>query len=323
MMYATATAGAQSGPTRFSTVDLPHPSRVALWEEHNARALIALGCRTLSNASLEATELNLHLPRLQFAHISGNPHVIERNQRFISSRPADAVVLYFNLEADAFFYHQEGCEILHPGQAVLYDADQPFMRGFSQGLEELALKVPRALYKEISGQSGLIRPQIFDFNMSASRDQHARALAGLITGALAGPDSDREGLEASAIDLLRIMVNGYGDAGGRGHFITATSFIRQRLSDPHLSASQIAAAVAISERQLTRVFAKEGVSVSRFIRKERLELARQILSHSDGGKRSLAQVAAQTGFVSYSHFSRAYKERFGVGPLRDSHATDR
>lgn len=307
------------GVVRFSTAGLPEQRRVELWENHNARALIGLGCRTLSEAALEATELNLQLPRLQFAHVSGNPHVVERTQSYISTNPADAVVVYFNLDGEAFFYHRDGCEMLRPGQAVLYDADQPFMRGFSYGLRELALKIPRPLFKEISGRSSLRRPQIFDFRSSEAAGQHANALAGLMRNALADPEPDAVRLEAAALDLFRILVNG-DDSGGAGHFEAAKSFILQRLRDPQLSAPLVASAIGISDRQLSRVFAEEGISVARFIREERLQLARHALTTVDNPRQPLARLAAELGFVSQAHFSRAYKELFGISPLQERKA---
>ena len=303
------------GVVRFSTAGLPEPRRVELWENHNARSLIGLGCRTLSEAALEATELNLQLPRIQFAHVAGNPHVVERTQSYISANPADAVVVYFNLDGEAFFYHRDGCEMLRPGQAVLYDADQPFMRGFSHGLRELALKIPRPVYKEISGRSSLGRPQIFDFRSSVAAGQHANALAGLMQSALADREPDGARLEASALDLFRILVNG-DDGGGVGHFAAAKSFILQRLRDPQLSAPLVAAAIGISDRQLSRVFAQEGISVVRFIREERLQLARRLLADPGNPRQPLARLAAELGFSSQPHFSRAYKELFGVSPLQ-------
>lgn len=310
----SAAKGPAHGVVRFSTAGLPEPRRVELWENHNARSLIGLGCRTLSEAALEATELNLQLPRIQFAHVAGNPHVVERTQSYISANPADAVVVYFNLDGEAFFYHRDGCEMLRPGQAVLYDADQPFMRGFSHGLRELALKIPRPVYKEISGRSSLGRPQIFDFRRSVAAGQHANALAGLMKSALADPEPDGAGLEASALDLFRILVN--GDGGGIGHFAAAKSFILQRLRDPQLSAPLVAAAIGISDRQLSRVFAQKGISVVRFIREERLQLARRLLADPGNPRQPLARLAAELGFSSQSHFSRAYKELFGVSPLQ-------
>ena len=128
--------------------------------------------------------------------------------------------------------------MLRPGQAVLYDADQPFMRGFSYGLRELALKIPRPLLEE-SADAAVCADRSFDFRSSEAAGQHANALAGLMRNALADPEPDAVRLEAAALDLFRILVNG-DDSGGAGHFEAAKSFILQRLRDPQLSAPLVA-----------------------------------------------------------------------------------
>ncbi|SDP82041.1 AraC-type DNA-binding protein [Arthrobacter sp. ok909] len=301
---------------RFSTAGVPEPRRVELWENHNARSLIGLGCRTLNDASLEATEYNLLLPGIQFAHVAANPHVVERTRRHISATPADAVVVYFNLDGEAFFYHRDGCELLRPGQAILHDADQPFMRGFSHGLRELALKVPRPVFREISGRNSVGKPRVFEFGGSGAANSHACALVELMKSALATQESDGERVESAALGLLRVLINGAGGDDGLGHFSAAKAFIAQRFRDPRLSAAQIAAAVGISERQLSPIFAGEGISVARFILNERLEAARRSASAPNAARQPLGQLAASLGFSSQAHFSRAYKDRFGITPLQ-------
>jgi AraC-like DNA-binding protein len=311
----------EPGVTRFSTVGLPEPRRVELWENHNARSLIGLGCRTLNDASLEATEYNRQLREIQFAHVAANPHVVERTHSHISSTPADAVVVYFNLAGEAFFYHRDGCEMLRPGQAILHDADQPFMRGFSHGLRELALKVPRPVFREISGRNSIGKPQVFDFRGTGAANSHASALVDLMKSALAAPTSDGELVEASAVGLLRILINGVGLDDSLGHFSAAKAFIAQRFRDPQLSAAQISAAIGISERQLSRIFAGEGVSVARFILNERLEAARRSFTLPNTVRQPLGQLAASLGFSTQAHFSRAYKDHFGITPLQDRQHT--
>ncbi|NKX54809.1 helix-turn-helix domain-containing protein [Arthrobacter mobilis] len=311
-----ATPGARPhGLTRFSTAGLPGAQRISLWEEHNARALVGLQARTLTGGALEATELNLILPRLQFAQVSGNPHVVERSARQIAEHPAEAVVAYFALEGEGFFYHRDGCEILKPGQAILYDADQPFMRGFSHGLKELALKVPRRTLSELTGRSGLNRPKVFGFRGPDAGSIHAEALASALSGALAGRTADWDGLETTALELLAELLG--GGAGQAGHLAAAQAFITARLADPRLSAGRIAAAVGISERHLSRVFAEAGSSVPRAILDARLEAARRQLLSPTGARVPLGGLAAQLGFASQAHFSRSYKEKFGLSPLQD------
>ena len=92
-----------AGPVRFTTVGLPEEQRTALWEDHNADALIGLRCRTLDEATLEATEINLQLPRVHLARVIGNPHVVERTSEVIRHTPAEAIACYITLVGEAFF----------------------------------------------------------------------------------------------------------------------------------------------------------------------------------------------------------------------------
>ena len=94
----------QITPAVFSTAGLPEPRRVELWEDHNAAALIGLRCRTLTATGLEATEINLQLPRIHLARVRGNSHVVERDQALVRRRPAGSIALFFSLAGEAFFY---------------------------------------------------------------------------------------------------------------------------------------------------------------------------------------------------------------------------
>ncbi|MDQ0678825.1 AraC-like DNA-binding protein [Arthrobacter pascens] len=303
------------GLTRFSTAGLPDARRIALWEEHNARALVGLQARTLTGGALEATELNLNLPQLQLAQVWGNPHVVERSVREIAAHPAEAVVAYFTLEGEGFFYHRDGCEILRPGEAILYDADQPFMRGFSHGLKELALKIPRATLSEFTGQSGLIRPKIFGFRGPQAGPVHAGALASSLGAALSGRATDWDDLEKTALELLAVILG--AGAGPAGHLAAAQAFIAAQCADPRLSAGRVAAAVGISERQLSRILAEAGTSVPGAILDARLKAVRQQLHSPEAARMPLGTLALQQGFASPTHFSRSYKEKFGISPLQD------
>ena len=87
-IYAQCVIPVTADPLRFSTVGLPEDQRIALWEDHNAQALIAVRCRSLQDATLEATEINVALPRLQLARVLGNPHIVERTGQTVRQTPS-------------------------------------------------------------------------------------------------------------------------------------------------------------------------------------------------------------------------------------------
>ncbi|SER55886.1 AraC family transcriptional regulator [Lentzea albida] len=282
------------GLTRFRTHDLPGARRLAGWEEHNARALV--GLRVEADRPFEGTEVNLALPRLHVARVSGSPHAVERDVRQIAEHPADGVVVYFMLAGESRLEHRGGSELVVPGQALVLDGDRPFRREFSAGLTELVLKAPRR---------GPVRPRTFSFR----DDAHARALVAALAGALRGP-ADWEGLERTATALLDAVL---GTRSPSADLAAAHAFIEAHLHEQELCAQRIAEAIGYSDRHLSRLFAKSGQSVPQAILHARLDAARRLL----GEPIPLAEVAARTGFVSQAHFSRTYRARFGTTPRQD------
>lgn len=102
------------GPARhlFSTQGLPATSRLELWEQHNAQALLPLDIRTIDESPLLAQEINLRHGELRFAGVTGSSQVVERNEAFIKKNPTDAIAIFFTLEQEAFFFHRGGNEFL-------------------------------------------------------------------------------------------------------------------------------------------------------------------------------------------------------------------
>lgn len=280
-----------------------------MWEDHNAHALIGLRCRTLSGEVLEATEINLQLERVHLARVRGSSHVVERDGQMVRRRPSDAVALFFSLAGEAFFYHDDGVRVVRPGQLLVCDADRPFMRGFSRGLEELVLKIPRSVFADRTGVEAPSGPRLVDFGADAG--SHAHALARLV-GRAARAETPAEADEETLLQLVAAVVGPARPAGlAEAHRAAAQTYVERHLSDPRLSAAQVAAAVGISSRHLSRVFAAVGTSVPRFVAQRRLEAAHRLLQEPGAASLTVAEVGHRCGFASAAHFSHAFSTHFG------------
>ncbi|MFJ7045397.1 hypothetical protein ACIQVC_18580 [Streptomyces sp. NPDC101112] len=66
------------------------------------------------------------------------------------------------MAGEAFFHHDDGVLTVQPGQILMCDADRPFIRGFSLGLEELVLKLPHQLFAEVTGIDRIARPMVMN-----------------------------------------------------------------------------------------------------------------------------------------------------------------
>lgn len=290
---------------RFSTASLPEDKRVELWEGHNESELINLRCRTLNGSALEASMVNLQLDHIHLARVTGNAHVVERTAELVRHRPSDAVAVYLTLVGEAFFYHEDAVRMVRPGQLLLCDTDRPFMRGFSQGLEELAVKVPRETFRELTGLSTLETPVVMDF---ARGSVEARTLAQVVGRAVRATDA-LPVEEGTVLQLLAQLVTRTPSDVAAVHLATAKALIEEHLGDQNLNALRVADGIGISERHLSRVFSASGSSLPHYVLSRRLDRAHaMIASHPELG---IAELAARNGFGSATYFSHAFRDRFG------------
>jgi AraC-like DNA-binding protein len=306
----------------FSTVGLPAERRVELWETHNANALIGLDVR--ATAALQATEVNIQLADVHLARVAATAHAVERGPDVVRRSPADAIAVYLTLRGNAWFRQQDGTRELRPGAALVCEADRPFARGFVRGLEELVIKVPRGTLPDVA--LPLSKPVITAFAGGARPDRYARALAA-ITSRATRTTRPVPADQGTIVDLVAVLLTGPASIPAAAHRAAARCYIEEHLTDPNLGAGQLAAAIGVSERQLSRVFAADGTSIPRHILSRRLQLARSILSSqavssealtgeavSSGARtgETVADVAAQCGFTSVTYFSRVFRSHFGV-----------
>lgn len=307
---------------RFTTQGLNPEARVQLWEGHNARALIPLDIRTLDASPMRSAQTNLHLPSIRMADVSGTSQIVERSESFINDNPTDLMAVFFALEGDAFFFHRGGQLVLQPGQAVVYDADLPFTRGFSRGLREVVLTIPKPIFEESVGRIGRSLPTVIDFGDGPGAGTHARSLARLLRTtmtALADPSRvsapDLATVESEVLALLRLILAGPGSSAG-GLVASAKDVIERNLSNPDLSPGMVAAAVGVSERQLGRYFSEADTTVGRHIQARRVALAADLLASPEHEQLSVADIAARAGFASQSHFGRVFRRYHEVTPLQ-------
>jgi AraC family transcriptional regulator, positive regulator of tynA and feaB len=124
------------------------------------------------------------------------------------------------------------------------------------------------------------------------------------------------GVADSLIDLLLLPLrdtDAMSDRiGPEAMYIRAQFFIREHLRDPNLSIDQISSVLGCTKRYLHMLFSDRGTTISDYIRNARLQNCRQDLENQAG--KSVTDVAFSWGFSSSSHFSRVFREHFGIVP---------
>lgn len=95
------------------------------------------------------------------------------------------------------------------------------------------------------------------------------------------------------------------------YFKKAVTFISDNYSN-NINVLDIANFLNIDRTYLYKIFkTKTGVSPVSYLNNYRLEKAKWMIMHSDF---SNTDIAVASGFYDYSHFSRAFKKRYGLSP---------
>lgn len=141
--------------------------------------------------------------------------------------------------------------------------------------------------------------EIADRLPPAATTMFGRHMADLLCEALAGPQPDRD-----------LPVSARGEAT----FVRACRLIARRSGDPALTPDRIAGELGISTRMLHRAFAGHGETVMRFVLKERVSRAANLLTAPQARHRTITEIAFACGFNDLSHFGRVFADRNGMTP---------
>lgn len=94
----------------------------------------------------------------------------------------------------------------------------------------------------------------------------------------------------------------------------AKEFIASNLASTDLTVAMIARRMGCSPRYVFRAFELEARTPADYLWSLRLEKACDNLQSADGKTRSISDIALSNGFTSTSHFSRAFRQRYGMTP---------
>ena len=262
------------------------------------------------------------LGSLRLAQVTAGAHVIRRSERLIRRSDPDYYKLTLQITGNALLSQGGGDTTLAPGDLAIYDTTRPYELRFAGPFRMVVLMFPRSLLnvsersvRQIAGRCipgdhslpRLISPFITGLLQHA--DQHVAETNHLLCDALV------DMLAAALADELDVN-SPHSAAGPRqaAMLLRIKSYIEDRLSDPDLHPTGIAAAHHISPRYLRKLFETEDDSVSRWIRKRRLDRCRRDLARPELYEQSVTSVASRWGFTDAAHFSRLFRVTFGQSP---------
>jgi AraC-like DNA-binding protein len=209
--------------------------------------------------------------------------------------------------------------VTRPGKMILIHARTPYQLHSETNISSLLINIPGALLRTIVGT-----PE--DYCMIAMDSGHGlnalfceflhsiwHKLDELCEDQrtfLAGEFLNFLGAALASVQKLAV-----GTGPGRSedqHFERALRFIDDHLSDSSLGVEQIARALRLSHGRLHAIARGKGTSIGQTILDRRLERCRQTLMDERCRHRHITQIAFDWGFKNGTHFSQAFRTKFGV-----------
>lgn len=207
---------------------------------------------------------------------------------------------------------------LLPGEWTVYDAADPYSVTLTAGGEFSLILMP---WEKVAARG-------FDVRALVLRSYSARRGFGKLVWNLVDTTVDQipELREQSSSDVAEIVAQMFRIALFESFEarapLNSSDALRQRvklyisahLNDPEFSLAKLAELTHCSKRYLHMIFRPEGVSLSDYILKSRLERCRAELLNPASAQRSITDIAYSWGFNNSNHFSRCFKREFGLAP---------
>jgi len=236
---------------------------------------------------------------------------------------SDVLVVSVKLSGTATLTQAPG-RLLRGGDLFVTDLWRPF-EFFDQGGENTAFYIPLdrlGLPRDYAARAGQL---LHVSPMAAQIQRHFRILFRDADAISQSPAASMIG--QATTDLVRAaLVSAVdeepfrSDDWGENLITVAKSYISQHLADPDLGAEAIARAMFISVRQVYKLWETEPRSLGQWILERRLDAARRELTSPRRRNLTIAAIAGRWGFVDATHFSRRFRQAYGVSPREWRHA---
>lgn len=282
--------------------------------------LASIGLRPTAATAIHAghaTAVRRSFQGVTLARLSAGPQAVSASV----DRASDHPLVLLPLEDNVALKTGAGHQIVAAGHLILLPSVGDWSVAFQRGMRAvvLAITTEPAHGRRAATPGGEVRvlaPGGLGNVFAQMMELGARDLEGL-------SDPEWSALAQSLADLLPTFMLPQGDVAGELGGGTATKAatlhrlcqaVERRLDDPDLTPARIASVEGISERYLQKLFEGTGSSFTHYLRERRLQRTWADLSNPAEAQHSISEIAFRAGFNDSAHFSRTFRQRFGVSP---------
>jgi AraC-like DNA-binding protein len=245
---------------------------------------------------------------------------ITRRERHIAKLDKDCYYVEFVQQGQINVLQAGQALLSNPGVGAIFSASEAYDLECMGKVRSLYLEIPRSEFSSRFNESKIPVAMTMPTGRGLGRIA-AEFCATLATEGSPLDETARARLGDELMDVLALALD-MGDRDELSEDATAQkarlrsvkAWIEDHLADPDLSLEKIAKNNGVSLRHLHYLFRLTDVSVSEWILDRRLQRCYDVLTRPELRSLSVTEVAYRLGFRSSSHFSTAFRRRFGHSP---------
>lgn len=304
--------------TPIDTSRVHAAERVGYWSHALSTLCGDLRADPFGNNTIDGHIDHGSVGRLQLCSIEVSRHRVALPVEYTKLAPHDVVKILFQTHGTSLFEQDRNQISLSPGDCFAYDVSRPHVITSPALTKHQVVIIPKKLLQERGISPDRLHARWVSARTGAARLAHELMISTMKEIGTLSPASELGISEA----LLNILLLPFPVPTDRENDATALSALKRRvityidscLEDSDLDIDQISTALTCSKRYLHMAFKHEEISISEYIWQARLSKCRSELESVKLNKKSLTEIAFSWGFSSSSHFSRSFKQKYGVSP---------
>ncbi len=263
----------------------------------------------------------LRLASLIIHNIESDPVTVCRRDEDISEDRVFDILLHVQLEGTAEITQSGKTFTLGAGAIAMVPGGIPYSVNYPEKGQKIILRIPYNIFHE-----RVLGREPRDFSAVIFRGGLVLVVIDLLKSLTLEKNDDLTSVEQfvladSFLALVGAVVRSQSATKTKGSEKSVSSrlyrilcYLEEHFSDHELTPTRIAEANFISVRHLHGLFQQYGTTVSKWIWDRRLRACREDLLDPAMSNLTVCEIAYRRGFNDSAHFSRTFKEHFGVSP---------
>ena len=300
----------------WSTSDVGNRDHFAYWREAVCEAVLNVATENPGAEEFAGTIGCAGYGHLRFASFTASPHqVVRRNFHIARSNHHHYLISLQRSGVSQMQQCGRTCE-LQAGDVGIVDGARPFSVTFPQAVDRIVAVIPSVM---LNSRAPWLRER--PIGLMARGNALHNVLRTYIER-LASPDcspAEAELLADNLCNLVALLSARGADESAQSQERIADldrmfAFLRRHLSDPDLSPQALADHMKMSVRTVHKRFEQADMTFRQWVLEQRLGSCRRALSDPRCQSMTVSQIAFGAGFNDMSHFTKAFRTRFGTPP---------